>query len=95
MGEVDVMMVFDDTSRGYILGSGLGKYYFYYLHIYIYFINCNVSFLCILEYPRDFIKCNVSFLCISEYPHELHDLHKNYPLAPERLQIEENILSNY
>ena len=23
MGEVDVMMVFDDTSRGYILGSGL------------------------------------------------------------------------
>ena len=28
-------------------------------------------------------------------PHELHDLHKDYPLAHERLQIEENINSNY
>ena len=34
-------------------------------------------------------------LCISEYPHELHDLRKDYPLALERLQIEENILGNY
>ena len=58
-------------------------------------MKCNVSFPCISEYPRDFIKCNVSFLCISEYPHELHDLHKDYLLAPECLQIEENILSNY
>ena len=29
-----------------------------------------------------FIKCNVSFLYISEDPHELHDLHKDYTLAP-------------
>ena len=36
-----------------------------------------------------------TFLCISEYPHELHDLHKDDLLAPERLQIEENILSDY
>ena len=28
-------------------------------------------------------------------PHKLHDLHKGYPLAPERLQVEENLLSNY
>ena len=42
-----------------------------------------------------FIKCNVFFLCISEYPHELHDLHKDCLLAPERLQIEENLLSDY
>ena len=37
----------------------------------------------------------MSFLCILEYPHELVDLNKDYQLAPERLQIEENILSDY
>ena len=90
-----MMMVPDDSSKGYILECDLGKYCFNYLYIYVYFIKCNVSFLCISEYPRDFIKCNISFLCISEYPHELHDLHKDSPLAPEHLQIEENILSDY
>ena len=72
--ESDVMMVPDDSPRGYILESDLGKYF--YIHVY-------------------FIKCIVSFLCISEYPYELHGLHKDYPLAPERLQTEENLLSNY
>ena len=91
MEELDVMMVPDDSSREYILQCDLGKYYFYYLYIYVYFIKFNVLFLCISEYPRDFIKCNLSFLYISEYPHEFHDLHKDYPLAPEHLQIEENI----
>ena len=38
---------------------------------------------------------NVSFLCVSEYPHELHYLYKDYLLALEYLQIEENLLSNY
>ncbi|GBN22793.1 hypothetical protein AVEN_104505-1 [Araneus ventricosus] len=28
-----------------------------------------------------------------EYPSELHDLHNNYPLAPERMTIEPNMLS--
>ena len=65
-----------------------------YIYIYIYFIKRNVSFLCISEYPRDFIKCNISLLCVSEYLQELRDLYKDYPLAPECLQIE-NILSNY
>ena len=68
-----------------------GKYYFYYLYVHVYFIKYNVSFLYISEYPQDFTNCDVSFLCISEYPHQLHDLHKDYPLVPERLQIEENI----
>ena len=93
--ELDVMMVPDDSSRGYILECDLGNYYFYYLNIYVYFLKCNVSSLCISEYPRDFIKWGISFLCISEYPHEIHDLYKDYPLAPERFQIEENIFSNY
>ena len=69
--DFDVMMIPDDSSRGYILECDLGKYYFYNLYIYVYFIKCNISFLCISEYPRDFIKCNLSSLCISEYSHEL------------------------
>ena len=92
MEELDVKMIPGDSPRGYILECDLSEYYFYIL---VYFIKCNVSFLCISEYPRDFIKCKVPFLCISEYPHELHNLHKDYPLAPEHLQVEENILTNY
>ena len=30
-----------------------------------------------------------------EYPSELHDLHNHYPLAPEKLEISQNILSKY
>ena len=67
----------------------------YYFYIHVYFIKCNVSFLCISEYPRDFIKYNVSFLRVSEYLNELHDQHKDYPLALEHFQIKENILSDY
>ena len=36
-----------------------------------------------------FIKCDL------EYPIELHDLHNNYPLAPESRNIQENELSDY
>ena len=98
--ELDVKMIPEDSPRGYILECDLGKYYFCYLYIWVYFIKCNVSFRCISEYPHNVIKCNVYFLCISEYPHELHDLHKDYLLGPERLQIEdmlsdENMLSDY
>ena len=30
-----------------------------------------------------------------DYPSELHDLHNDYPLAPETLEISQNMLSKY
>ena len=30
-----------------------------------------------------------------EYPNELHNLHNDYPLAPEKLEIAQNMLSKY
>ena len=30
-----------------------------------------------------------------EYPDELHELHNDYPLAPEKLKITQNMLSEY
>ena len=30
-----------------------------------------------------------------EYPSELHDLHNDYPLAPEKLHISQDMLSKY
>ena len=30
-----------------------------------------------------------------KYPKELHDLHNDYPLAPEKLKVNKNMLSDY
>ena len=30
-----------------------------------------------------------------EYPDEWHELHNDYPLAPEKIEISHNVLSNY
>ena len=30
-----------------------------------------------------------------EYPNELHNSHNDYPLAPEKLEISQNMLSKY
>ena len=30
-----------------------------------------------------------------KYPDELHELHNDYPLAPEKLEISQNMLSEY
>ena len=30
-----------------------------------------------------------------KYPNELHELHNDYPLAPEKLAVTDDILSNY
>ena len=96
MEESDVMMIPDDSPKIRILECDLDNYYFhqnvpsfYYLYIRIHFI----FYIFFLMYPLE--KCHVFFLCISEYPHELHDLHKVYPLAPECFQMEENFLSDY
>ena len=83
--ELDMKMIPDDSSKEYILECDFCKYYFNYLYIHTYFIKRNVSFLYSSENARDFLKSHVSFLCISDYPHELHDLDKDYPLAPECL----------
>ena len=32
---------------------------------------------------------------VFEYPNKLHELHNDYPLAPEKLEISPNMLSNY
>ena len=99
MEDSGVIMIPGDSSRGYILECDLGNYHFYYVYIYVYFIKCNVFFLYISEYSHNFIKSNISFLRISDNSHELYDLHKDlhkdYVLAPERLQIVENIPSDY
>ena len=91
--ELNVKIIPHNSSTGYILECDLGKYYFYYLYIHVYFIKFNVSFLYISGRSRDFIKCNVSFLCISVYPHKIHDLHKDYLLVYKRFQIESYILT--
>ena len=36
-----------------------------------------------------FLKVNL------EYPNELHELHNDYPLAPEKLAVSSNVLSGY
>ena len=41
MEELDVMMVSDDSLRGYILEHDFGKYYFNYLYISLFFIMYN------------------------------------------------------
>ena len=30
-----------------------------------------------------------------KYPKELHDLHNDYPLAPEKIKVSKDMLSNY
>ena len=40
----------------------------------------------------NFISQNIDDL---KYPSELHELHNDYPLAPEKLEISQNMLSKY
>ena len=42
---LDVTMILDDSSRGYILNCDLDKCYFYYFYVHVYFMKWNVLFL--------------------------------------------------
>ena len=47
----------------------------------------------------DLAKCegNKGFIAelFFEYRHELHDLHNDYPLAPEKIEVDKSMLSQY
>ena len=45
MKDLDIMIIPDHSSRGYILKCELSKSYFYFLSKCVYFIKCNISFL--------------------------------------------------
>ena len=51
------------------------------------------------KFQLDLVKGNTSIGYILEvdlkYPNELHELHNDYPLAPEKLEITNDMLSNY
>ena len=48
----------------------------------------------ILKHP---INDKVGFICEVdlEYPDELHQMHNDYPLAPEKIEVQKEWLSNY
>ena len=60
------------------------------------YISWNEMFYSYIFHRTFVISQSVMFLSyVSEYPYELHDLYKDYLFPPERLQIKENIFSDY
>ena len=49
----------------------------------------------ILESYTDVSKKGIILEVDLEYPEELHNLHNDYPLAPEKLSVTQNMLSHY
>ena len=47
------------------------------------------------DFCLNFISENCLLEVDLEYPSELHELHTDYPLVPEKIEISQNMLSNY
>ena len=51
------------------------------------------------EFDTNECSSNSSKVCVLEvevkYPKELHGLHNDYPLTPDKIEIKKEILSNY
>ena len=56
--------------------------------------NCVELEKTIINHPSDSEKGYILEVDL-EYPHELHDTHNAYPLAPEKLKVEDEWLSDY
>ena len=58
-----------------------------------------INKFCLNSIECNFIEENSSDVYILkvdfEYPDKLHELHNDYPLASEKLEISDNMLSNY
>ena len=78
MKELDLMLLSDDSSKGCIFVCDLGKYYFFYLCIYVYFINCSVSFLYISEHPLEFPDLQKYYLLAPKCLHIKENIFGNY-----------------